>query len=376
MDKYLKRLLISCILVLAFGLCTIAYAGTTGNTMSNPVVASFGQTYHKSWTRDTDHLYHYNRIVLNEKGILKLTFSKPYDDDSEYGSLKFTVSDQEGEPIWQTDSRKSREKASPNYVNYICLDAGTYYVNVVPGFYVKSGTIDTSYSFELTPEQYIEVEPNESSSKATELMFGKFYTGYYGNDGGDFGQYDFFKFKLKKGSSYRIYIDNYDGLDATSCIMNFMAPNGDEINTYDWKVTGDGYRYIEFIAPASGYSYFQLENYSGLPVKYRVKIANAAKPAATYITYGANYSKTDVLRELSIQVNEKNNVAGYEIQYSTVKSKISKGKIKRASGEDNYCIDIKNVRPARKYYVRSRTYKTIDGVKKYSSWSKIKTLIY
>ena len=108
MDKYLKRLLISCILVLAFGLCTIAYAGTTGNTMSNPVVASFGQTYHKSWTRDTDHLYNYNRIVLNEKGILKLTFSKPYDDDSEYGSLKFTVSDQEGEPIWQTDSRKSR----------------------------------------------------------------------------------------------------------------------------------------------------------------------------------------------------------------------------------------------------------------------------
>ena len=122
--------------------------------------------------------------------------------------------------------------------------------------------------------------------------------------------------------------------------------------------------------------YFQLENYSGLPVKYRVKIANVAKPAATYITYGANYSKTDVLRELSIQVNEKNNVAGYEIQYSTVKSKISKGKIKRASGEDNYCIDIKNVRPARKYYVRARTYKTIDGVKKYSSWSKIKTLIY
>lgn len=376
MKRHVKRtiLFICFVLVISFGLCTAAYAETIGNTMTNPVIVSLGQTYSMSWNKDTDHLYHYNKVVLDQKGILKFTFSKPYDSDAEYGSLKFTVANEDGESIWESKSNEAQEKASPNYVNYICLNPGTYYVNVVPGFYVTSGTIDTTYSFSFEPAEYIEVEPNESTSKATNLKIGTFYTGYYGNDYGDYGENDFFKFYLKKGSSYRLYLDNYDELDATTCIMDFFAPNGEEISTYDWKLNSYGYRYIEFIAPATGYHYFQLTNYSKLPIKYRIRISHALAPAKTSITGGYNFSYYD--NEISVRFNEKTNVAGYEVQYSTDKSKISSGKIKKVAGEDNYDVDIKGVIGAKRYYVRVRTYKTINGTKKYSSWSKVKTLIY
>ena len=74
---------------------------------------------------------------------------------------------------------------------------------------------------------------------------------------------------------------------------------------------------------------------------------------------------------LKITWNKKKKISGYEIQISRKRNfkKAIKKTAKRAKGK----ITFKKLKAGKKYYVRVRTYKMIDGKKLYSSWSKIKS---
>ena len=71
---------------------------------------------------------------------------------------------------------------------------------------------------------------------------------------------------------------------------------------------------------------------------------------------------------------QKTETTGYEIEYSTnkkfrtgnKKTKIKKNKVTEST--------IKKLKAKKKYYVRIRTYKTVNGNKYYSEWSKVKTV--
>ena len=66
-------------------------------------------------------------------------------------------------------------------------------------------------------------------------------------------------------------------------------------------------------------------------------------------------------------------VAGYEIQYAT-NSKFSKAKRVVVKGDKTTKKAFKNLSAKKKYYVRVRAYKTINGKKVYSTWSKAKSV--
>ena len=68
-------------------------------------------------------------------------------------------------------------------------------------------------------------------------------------------------------------------------------------------------------------------------------------------------------------------ITGYEVQYSTSKkftkkttktSKITKAKTTKKT--------IKSLKKGKKYYVRVRAYKTVNGKKVYSSYSTVKSV--
>lgn len=146
-----KRVLVSILLILLVLATTVlvpntSHAAEAGTTMNNPININFGPNYTKSWTKSTDHLYCYNKLNVTKRGIVKMTFSKPFDSEGEYGRLEICVYDKDGNPIWNTKSSKTVETASSNYNYYIGLDKGTYYVAVKPGFTVRSGTITTNYN--------------------------------------------------------------------------------------------------------------------------------------------------------------------------------------------------------------------------------------
>lgn len=66
-------------------------------------------------------------------------------------------------------------------------------------------------------------------------------------------------------------------------------------------------------------------------------------------------------------------ISGYQIRYST-SSKMSNPKTVSRSGYENTSKKITGLKSKKKYYVQIRTYKTVNKVKYYSSWSTKKTV--
>ena len=63
-------------------------------------------------------------------------------------------------------------------------------------------------------------------------------------------------------------------------------------------------------------------------------------------------------------------VSGCQIQYSISKTFESESRILTAAGKNKKSAKIKNLKAKKTYYVRIRTYKTVNGQTYYSAWSK------
>ena len=68
------------------------------------------------------------------------------------------------------------------------------------------------------------------------------------------------------------------------------------------------------------------------------------------------------------------NIDGYQIQYSTDKSFKKGNKTVTVKGCKSTSKTVKSLKAKKKYYVRIRAYKTINGKKQYSEWSAKKTV--
>lgn len=82
---------------------------------------------------------------------------------------------------------------------------------------------------------------------------------------------------------------------------------------------------------------------------------------------------TAAKKAFTVKWKKKSGVSGYQIQYGT-KSSFKGAKtvtVKKATAKSK---KIKKLKSKKKYYVRVRTYKTVNGIKHYSSWSKKKSI--
>ena len=135
-----------------------------------------------------------------------------------------------------------------------------------------------------------------------------------------------------------------------------------------------------------------VKDYSGKTLKngtdYTVSYKNnkSVGTATATVTFKGNYQgskkltftikpKTTSLSKLTagkkqLKVTWKKNsaVSGYEIQYSTSK-KFSSAKTVTVKGYKTTSKTIKSLKAKKTYYVRIRTYKTVNGKKVYSDWS-------
>lgn len=76
---------------------------------------------------------------------------------------------------------------------------------------------------------------------------------------------------------------------------------------------------------------------------------------------------------IQMKWQKKSGVTGYEIQISQNK-KFKKSTYTRKFGSSQSAIRLKGLKPKTKYYVRIRTYQTVDGKICYSKWSKMKSV--
>ena len=79
-------------------------------------------------------------------------------------------------------------------------------------------------------------------------------------------------------------------------------------------------------------------------------------------------------KSFTVKWKKQTDVSGYQIQYSTNK-KFKKGtKIKTVKKPNVTKLTVKKLKAGKKYYVRVRTYKTVNGTNYYSPWSKSKSV--
>jgi len=126
---------------------------------------------------------------------------------------------------------------------------------------------------------------------------------------------------------------------------------------------------------------------------YTVKYASGRKNVGKYkvtVTFKGNYSGTKTLyftinpakttvskltpgkKSIKVYITKKTSqVTGYQIQYSTSKT-FKSYKTKTITSYKTTSATLKSLSAKKTYYVRVRTYKTVNGTKYYSGWSSYK----
>lgn len=104
------------------------------------------------------------------------------------------------------------------------------------------------------------------------------------------------------------------------------------------------------------------------------------KPSTTKNTKTAKPKKTSIKKlskgkkKFTVTWAKVSGVKGYQIQYSSDKKLKKNNKSVTVTKQKTTKATVKKLKSKKKYYVRVRTYKTVNGKKIYSSWSKVKSV--
>ena len=104
------------------------------------------------------------------------------------------------------------------------------------------------------------------------------------------------------------------------------------------------------------------------------------KPSTTKNTEAVKPKKTSIKKlskgkkKFTVTWAKVSGVKGYQIQYSTDKKFKKNNKSVTVTKQKTTKATVKKLKSKKKYYVRVRTYKTVNGKKIYSSWSKVKSV--
>ena len=79
-------------------------------------------------------------------------------------------------------------------------------------------------------------------------------------------------------------------------------------------------------------------------------------------------------KAVSVQWKKIGGVKGYQVQVATDKKFKKNKKTVTIKKQKTTKTTVKKLKAKKKYYVRIRTYKTVNGKKVYSAWSKVKSV--
>ncbi len=292
-----------------------------------------------------------------------------------------------------------------HYYFDVMLRAGTNYINVTS---FSKGQID--YSLEVSNQVVVPtpvINNLKISGTKVEVSWNQL-TGITG--------YEIWR-KINNGSWQLV-------LNPSSNTIGFWQSGTNFKNSYQFKVRAyetvggkklySGWSKIKSLNPtptniklsASSYTYngktktptVKIKDKNGKPltknVDYKVTYASGRKKIGKYkvtVTFIGNYTGKKTLyfkinpkgtsvskvtaakKSLKVKLKKQTSqTSGYQIQYSTSK-KFKSAKSLTVKGNKNTSATIKKLKAKKTYYVRVRTYKTVDGTKYYSGWSNYKT---
>ena len=125
--------------------------------------------------------------------------------------------------------------------------------------------------------------------------------------------------------------------------------------------SGTGYIYTVRCISKDGKSYTSAYDTSGMTIAY------VAVPTLSSVTNSAS-------KKMTVKWAKDSTVTGYQIQYSTSSTFASGNKTITVAGPNNVSKVIDSLTKNNTYYVRIRSYKTLDGKNYYSAWTGQKSV--
>lgn len=341
--KKISKVLLSSVLTLLSVLVVLtslpmAMAAEAGTLVSNPIILSDGVYHTKYWTSNNWRLNCYNKIVVPSRGYITFTAQKPFDDEGEMGSYVLTLYKEDGTVAWEADTSPQKDGFSDSYVYKIGLDAGIYYMNIAPSFYLYSDSapIATTYKYDFKEDSYWEIEANGTQSTATKIELDKMYSGVYTEETTDTPGMDYYAIKLTKGDNYRIKIENYIELDSVVPFMRVMIidPSGEEQYFEDYKESGE-ICYMDFVAKKTGTYYLKLSCISsserGVEYKIGVFLRTFTASQLKFSLSKSSYAYDGKIKTPAVTVKHGNKKlvenTHYTAQYQTGRKNVGEYKV-------------------------------------------------
>ena len=367
-------------------------SASQGENVLDPYIMTVGQTTVGGFDKETNHTVFY-KFELEQSGLLVLDF-KTEIDSVEFKIYDCNVKNSFDEKEMYINSNYGRIQENMQYF----LESGTYYISI-RNRYSKTGTfyIDSSFApySETFPEN--DITNNNTIDGANEIVFNKQYVGIKERNAMDFYKFNMpYKSKIKVTMNAKTTIDFMDinlydvygkEIDYRSLRSNNGILSGDEsfvidkgtyylrigsmktvyrtdgLYNFKMSISCDHEYNRVYKAPTyfeKGYTQFTCK-VCGYSYKKYVDKLQLNKPSI--------YSVTSGVKKLNVRLNANYySYDGVQIQYSTNK-KFSNSK---TSSTKKASKTIKGLKKKKKYYLRVRSYKKVNGKKVYSKWSTVR----
>lgn len=302
---------------------------------------------------------------------------------SDYSTIDFGESQ---DPVFETDQNNGWKITIYNSQMsevYSFLTGGMFGTDASPRFsakgtcYVKVEARHADYMnspelvyYKLRLNNYTdskwEKEPNDTVKKAATIKSGTTYKGNLLKD----GDVDNYKIKVTTGGTVKVTFkrdvadNDGDGFyvevkSSGGTVLEKVKVNDKTKSSISVKVSKGTY-YVAIYTSTSGWFSSPVSAYINYKVSYTFK---PSTPSLKKVTAAK--------KAVKVSWKQAKYVDGYEIQYATSKS-FKKAKTTTVKKYKTTSKTIKKLKAKKTYYVRVRTYKTVDGKKVYSSWSKVK----
>ena len=185
---------------------------------------------------------------------------------------------------------------------------------------------------------------------------------------------------LEQGKSYIIGVfysptgtQEYNTKDYAETAITLTAST----HTHDFtSVVNNGY--TDYTCKRCYYSYYELNPTQPMPSEPAQPSTSTISTTATTTVSKPKNTKIKKVKAakkaLTVTWNKASNINGYEVQVATDKKFKTNKKTVTIKKQKTTSITIKKLKAKKKYYVRVRTYKTVNGKKVYSAWSSVKNV--
>lgn len=354
------------------------------NSIINATPLAINNQWQSGYIGYDDQAYESDYYSVNVPSDGKLTINM-----QSFGRLEFYIFDSDFKSLRTYESYASAGDPSNDEFSE-WLEDGIYYIQIKDRYMESSGDYRLKASFESADSN--EIEPNDSYLYAQSLINGSVITGTMLYNNGD--NYDYYKIDLTQKSNYYFILESFD------FTANFKLYDSD-LN----DITGGPYIDYYMIYNGSisinytldkGMYYVRMDNYpnNGKYGKYTIKFGKLSVSASNSSSSNKSSSSKTVKNSKTVTKTKSSakklaKVSGLRLKrFSKKKAKIAWNKVSGANGYEvkwssnkkfkkskkkltnKKTITIKKLKK-KKYFIKVRAYKTVNGRKNYGKYSKV-----